>query len=219
MIPSRTINPHASFRRRAILAFLCLCLLPLPAMAEEEAEGDGGGTWQGQTVAVGTSTAAAVSQPLRAGGPIGLGFSMGTRSGVDLKIWPVERHAFTIRFGAPTFDNAFAFSGGYQLGLKTWSVPGSSVSAQLGVAAQFRVRAMATAEGGYRDLGVVLGATCSIMFRGLPVELFVEVGPALTFAHARVPEPADAVAGVALDVEGLVGARFYPGRPAGVGSQ
>ncbi len=148
---------------------------------------------------------------LRSGGPVGLGMILGSRTGLSLKIHPVRAHGITVDLGATPFSNSMSAALGYAFQVKPVRSP-SGVSAQFYFGLGMRLRLLFYNQPDPDDpdetilgVGTVLGARVplgmSFLLQDFPVELFVEVAPAIDFWQA-----------FGVDVEGIGGARVYFGR-------
>ena len=140
---------------------------------------------------------------LKGGGPLGMGFSVGTRNGMTLKIWPARGYGIVLELGAPPYLNSMALSLGFRGHFKPLSPPGNSVAALPYIGASFRLRMMfmpGQDPSVFAEMGAVIPFGVSIVWPQFPVELFVEAGPVLAFWKGP---------GFGIDVDGIAGARIY----------
>ena len=191
----------------AVLVAALLAIAPTSAAAD--GEGDSGN----QPPAPNTSSEAASAPRMvdyRSGGPVGLGLTLGHRSGLSVQAWPTPDHAFSFDVGATPFVNTLAIAAGWTGRPAHIQAPGGvSAHVYLGVGVRLRM-AFQTAVGPGGDpvpdivplLGVRVPIGISFLLRGFPVEFFAEVAPAV-----------DAWSAFGVDVEGIGGVRVYLGSP------
>lgn len=141
-----------------------------------------------------------------AGGPVGVGISLGDPTGLSAKAWLNAQNALDFaaswsfedeRFAIYT-DYLFHFWGGMpkEVRRRAWEVPlyagvGGKVSLGKGGRGRF------DGEDGV-GVGVRVPLGISMIFRDAPFDIFVEVAPGLLI----VPE-------TAFDLDGALGGRFY----------
>jgi hypothetical protein len=142
---------------------------------------------------------------VRSGGPVGLGFVVGTNNGFSLKIWPTPAHGIVLHLGVPLRLNSGALALSYRFHPPAIGM-GKFAQATLQLGPVFRTRLVGVANALFVELGGGLVVGGSVTFRKAPVELFVEVAP--LFAGGVAPT---AGTGLGFDVDGLAGLRFYLG--------
>ena len=144
---------------------------------------------------------------LKSGGPLGLGFGVGTTIGASLKVWPVYQHAMVFHIGVPPILNSMALHLSYRFHLPPLrgTAAGPAFSVQLGPA--FRSRFVFSEPSVFAELGGGLVVGVSVTFPAWPIEFFAEVQP--TFGGSATNPPA----GLGFTVEGVAGIRFYLGKP------
>lgn len=177
--------------------FMCVLLvaswIAVPASAQTQ-------LWGQPTAAPATNSLA----DLKGGGPVGLGFTAGTRNGMSLKIWPAKGHGIVIEFGAPTFLNSLAVGVGYRAHFKPLRPASGSIAALPYFGVNFRMRTMFLSDAPtFVELGGGLLMGCSVVVPDWPVELFFEAGPVI--AGWKYQEST----GMGVDVDGIAGARLY----------
>jgi hypothetical protein len=194
-----------------ILALLAVLATPGAVLAQEGSEAK---TWPPPAevkVKVNTKPAPVTTDQLRSGGPVGLGMLLGSRTGLTLKIQPARPHGITIDVGATPFSNSMSAALGYTFHVAPLRAP-SGVSAQFYFGLGMRLRLLFFNQPDPNDatktvvgVGTVLGARIplgmSFLLADFPVELFVEVAPAVDFWQA-----------FGVDVEGIGGARVFFGK-------
>ncbi len=140
---------------------------------------------------------------VKGGGPFGIGFTAGSRSGMTMKIWPALGHGIVIDIGAPRFLNSLAFAIGYRGHLKPLMPPSNAIAAMPTIGANFRTRMMFLADSDppvFVELGAGVVFGVSVTVPQWPVEFFFEAGPVFCFWQGP---------GFGIDVDGLGGARIY----------
>lgn len=191
-----------TLRLLLFLALLASLASPGSVLAQQKSDEN---TWPPPTE-VRTKPAPVTTDQLRSGGPVGLGMILGSRTGLSLKIQPTRPHGITVDFGATPFSNSMSAAVGYSIHVKPLRAP-SGVSAQFyfGLGARLRLLFYTDPVKDELVVGTVLGARIplgiSFLLQDFPIELFVEVAPAIDFWQAP-----------GVDVEGIGGARLYFGK-------
>jgi hypothetical protein len=184
-----------------LVALLALLVAPATAVAQEQ-------TWPPPPAEVKVKPPQVMLGELKSGGAFGVGMLLGSRTGLTLKIWPKRAHGITIDVGATPFSNSMSAAVGYGFHARPIRGP-SGISAQFNVGVGFRMRMLFfqtvdpdDADKTILTVGTVLGARVPLgmtfLLQGFPVELFVEVAPAVDFWQA-----------FGVDVEGIGGARVF----------
>ena len=143
-----------------------------------------------------------IDTPAKGGGPVGLGFAVGTINGLSLKIWPHRAHGMVLHLGVPNLLNSVATSLSYRVHPKPIVIPGSGVALHVNLGPLFRARAVFS-EAVYVELAGGLALGVSVTVQNVPAELFFEVAPLFAGSVTTVGT------GLGFGVDGVVGARFY----------
>lgn len=195
---------------RLLLLLALLLPLALPARSEAKPKSQDEQTWPPPSEFKTKPPPVTIGQ-LRAGGPVGLGMILGSRTGLSLKIQPARAHGITVDLGATPFSNSMSAALGYTFQVKPLRSP-AGISAQFYFGLGLRLRLLFynqpdpdDADKTLLGVGTVLGTRIplgmSFLLQDFPVELFVEVAPAIDFWQA-----------FGVDVEGIGGARVYFGK-------
>jgi len=149
------------------------------------------GTSQGATL---TNTAPVKE---RQGGNLGAGILLGDINGLSLKVWDGHAHGLQVRVGSSGL-NTFTISANYAYHFRPVDVPEGNYSLPfyIGLGGRFQ------AEGGPTvNLlgGIEAVAGMSIMVPDLPIELFMEVRPAVVLYTPPVGSEAQVWLGAGID--------------------
>ena len=155
-----------------------------------------------QAAAAPQRRAPGIDTPAKGGGPVGLGFAVGTINGLSLKIWPHRAHGMVLHLGVPNLLNSVAASLSYRVHPKPIVIPGSGVALHVNLGPLFRARAVFS-EAVYVELAGGLALGVSVTVQNVPAELFFEVAPLFAGSVTTVGT------GLGFGVDGVVGARFY----------
>lgn len=141
----------------------------------------------------------------RQGGNLGVGILLGDINGLSLKVWDGHSHGLQVRVGSSGL-NTFTISANYAYHFRPVEVPDASYSLPfyVGLGGRFQ------AEGGPTvNLlgGIEAVAGMSIMVPDLPIELFMEVRPAVVLYTPPVGSEAQVWLGAG--IEGGMGIHYY----------
>jgi ribosomal protein L13E len=179
--------------------FLSLVLTPLPVRADVDDDEDDEDEEGASMPPAGGSLSS-----YKSGGPLGIGFSVGTINGFSLKLWPVRELGVTLEAGVPIGQlNSLALAVAGRYHTPPIVIPDSPVAFHLGLGGRFRTR-MVFREQTYVEIGGGAVVGVSLTVRAVPVEVFFEVAP--TFAGSVAPK---VEVGRGFDVDGLVGLRLF----------
>jgi len=143
---------------------------------------------------------------LRSGGAFGLGFAVGTLSGLSIKVQPARAHSIVLHLGtAPSVLNSLAVSLQYRFGVATIAVPNSPARFNVNFGPAFRARIAWFNPGAFIELAGGFAFGASLSFAGAPAEIFVEAIP--TFGGGVSP-----AGGIGFGVDGIAGLRVFLGK-------
>lgn len=189
-------------RSLVVPALVCALLVYGPPAHADVDDGDSGGDAAEEDDGSGDAPGGGDSiRTWRGGGPLSLGFTIGTINGLSLKLWPARVFGLTVDVGTTTVLNTLAAGVAGRFHLPAIQVPDSPVSIHMNLGPRFRTR-MAFGTSVYAELGggAVFGGV--IVVRDVPIEIFFDVAPNVA---GSVTHPG---AGRGFDIDGTVGLRY-----------
>lgn len=184
----------------AVGALVCALLVFSPSAHADPDDGDSGGDASEEDAGDAAGGGDSI-RTWRGGGPLSLGFTIGTINGLSMKLWPARVFGLTVDVGTTTVLNTLAAGVAGRFHLPAIQVPDSPVSIHMNIGPRFRTR-MAFGTSVYAELGggAVFGGV--IVVRDVPIEIFFDVAPNVA---ASVTHPGT---GRGFDIDGTVGLRY-----------